>query len=179
MKRVSGKRQRGSSRRDKVNSILMIPTNSRLTRKQLWLERRQICLENMNGRDGQIDPGWRATLYMVDKLTMAGMSSDESEIDQDGRAYYVVKRRAWRSTAVRARLEFIDSQMNKTSADGGIRPGNPPRKRLRIQGAPVSNRDPPTECPENYYSREFVTSLSNRASSALNMKPAKEMGTIN
>lgn len=113
---------------------------------------------------------------MVDRLTMAGMSSDESEIDKDGRAYYVVKRRAWRSTAIRSRLEFIDSQMNRTSADGRIRPGNPPRKRVRIQGAPVSNRDPPTECPENYYSREFVSNLSNRAYAALKMKPARDLG---
>jgi hypothetical protein len=138
-----------------------------------------MCIENMKGRDGYIDPGWRATLYMVEKLTMAGMSSDESEVDNDGRAYYVVKRRAWRSAAVRRHLEFIDSQMNRTSANGGTRPGNPPRKRVRIHGAPVSNRDPPTECPENYYSREFVSNLSNRAYSALKLKPAKDFGTLN
>lgn len=131
----------------------------------------------MKGRDGLTDPTWRATLYMVEKLTMAGMSSDESEIDRDGRAYYVVKRRAWRSAGVRARLEFVDCQMNKTSADGGIRPGNPPRKRVRTQGAPVSDRDPPTECPVNYYSREFMSNLSNRAYAALKVKPAKDLAS--
>jgi hypothetical protein len=132
----------------------------------------------MTGRDRRIDPSWRATLYMVDKLTMAGMSSDESEIDKDRRPYYVVKRRAWRDSRVRARLEFIDSQMNMTNAFGGTRPGNPPRKRVRIRGAPVSTHDPPTECPENYYSREFLANLSNRAYSTLRMKPAKELGSI-
>jgi hypothetical protein len=177
MKRISGKQQRASSRRDKVSCTST--TRLELTDKQLWLDRRQICVENLKEKDGRIDPGWKATLYMVETLTMAGVSSDESEIDNEGRPYYVVKRRAWRSTAAGARLQFIDSQMNRTGASGGIRPGNAPRKRVRIQGAPVSNRDPPTGCPENFYSREFVSNLSNRAYSALNMKPEKGLGKIN
>jgi hypothetical protein len=176
MKHISGKQTRASSRRDKVSCKLT--ASPFLTVKQLWLERRQICLENLKQRDGQIDPGWRENLYMVDKLTMAGMSSDDSEIDNEGRAYYVVKRRAWRSTAVGARLRFIDSQMNRTNASGGIRRGNAPRKRVRNHGAPVSNRDPPTDCPKNYYSREFVSNLSNRAYHALKMKPERELGII-
>ncbi len=96
-----------------------------------------------------------------------------------GNAYYVVKQRAWRSSAVRDRLEFIDSQMNKMNAYGGIRRGNAPRRRVRIKTEPVSNRDPPIECPENYYSRKFVLNLSNRAYDALKLKAAKHLGTIN
>jgi hypothetical protein len=177
MKRVSGKQQRASSRRDRVSRTLA--NRPELIDKQLWLDRRQICVENLKGRDGRIDRGWRATLYMVETLTMAGMSSDESEVDNEARPYYVVKRRAWRSTAVGARLQFIDSQMNRTSGSGGIRPGNAPRKRVRIQGAPVSSRDPPTSCPKNFYSREFVSNLSNRAYSALKMKEEKGLGEVN
>jgi hypothetical protein len=177
MKHVSGKQQRASSRRDRVS--LTLTNRPELIDKQLWLDRRQICVENLKGRDGRTDPGWRATLYMVETLTMAGMSSDESEIDDEGRPYYIVKRRVWRSTAVHTRLQFIDSQMNKTNASGGIRPGNAPRKRVRIQGAPVSDRDPPTSCPENFYSREFVSNLSNRAYSALKMKEKKGLGEVN
>ena len=114
----------------------------------------------------------------MDKLGMAGMSLDESQVEADGRAYYAVKQRAWRSRAVLARLKFIDSQMNKTNAYGGIRPGNAPRKRVRIQGALSSDRDPPTGCPQNYYSCEFLSNLSNRAYNALEMKEKKDLGTV-
>ena len=178
MKRISGKQQRGSSRRDRVSHTFTDRPELILIDKQLWLDRRQICVENLKGRDGRIDPGWRATLGMVEMLTMARMSSDESEIDNEERPYYIVKRRTWRSTAVGARLQFIDSQMNRTGASGGIRPGNAPRKRVRIQAAPVSDRDPPTGCPKNFYSREFVSNLSNRAHSALKMKAEKGLGEV-
>ena len=50
---------------------------------QLYNERLNICLGNLENRDGSLDPGWRATAEMVEELGPAGMSSDESELDEN------------------------------------------------------------------------------------------------
>lgn len=177
MTKRTGKRQRATTRRDKVSHLVDAGFQYLLmTNNKLWLDRRQICVENLETPSGRTDRGWEVTLSMIDKLTMAGMSSDESQVDEDNRPYYTVKRRAWRSREISDRLIFIDSQMNKTNGYGGVRPGNPPRKRVRIRGAPVSNRDPPVGCPENFYSPEWLAMLPNRAYTALKMKKSKQLG---
>jgi hypothetical protein len=46
------------------------------------------------------DEGWDFMLSLVDTLGIDGMSSDESEVDEDGQQSYRVKRRIWRSKAL-------------------------------------------------------------------------------
>ena len=52
-------------------------------------------MKNLKGRDGKIDLGWEAMLNMVDTLGMGGMSSDESDVDQENQAFYIMKKRLW------------------------------------------------------------------------------------
>jgi hypothetical protein len=115
---------------------------------------------------------------MVDKLGQAGMSSDESDLDNNGRPCYTVKRRVWRSPEVQACLEGIDKFANRSAADGRIRPGNQPRQRMRTRSAKASQRDPSIGCPRNYYMAEFLSDLTNRAYTELGVTAGKALPEI-
>lgn len=134
----------------------------------------------MKSRDGSTDPGWKATGKMVKELGPAGMSSDESEFDEKTkRTTYRIKRRLWRARTCKDRLIVIDSDRNITSAHGGTRPGKPPRERIRALNSTISNRPPKVGCPENYYSKEWVSNLgSGREVRALKWGEKKDLGSV-
>jgi hypothetical protein len=117
---------------------------------------------------------------MVEELGPAGMSSDESELNDNTRkTTYRIKRRPWRATICKERLKLIDSNHNITSGHGGTRPGKPPRERIRAPTSTISNRLPKIGCPENYYSREWVSNLgSNRAVRALKWGRERDLGSV-
>ena len=117
---------------------------------------------------------------MVEQLGPAGMSSDESEVDsRTKKTTYRIRKRLWRSSACKDRLIIIDADRNVTNALGGARPGNPARERVRGSNATVSERAAKVGCPENYYSRTWVSNLgSTRMVAALNMKGRKDLGEV-
>ena len=117
---------------------------------------------------------------MVEELGPAGMSSDESEVDEEiKKTTYRIKRRLWRARICQDRLIIIDSDRNITNAVGGTRSGKQPRERIRAQTSTISARAPKVGCPENYYSREWVSNLgSNRLLRALKRKEKKDLGRV-
>jgi len=117
---------------------------------------------------------------MVEELGPAGMSSDESEVDErTKKTTYRIKRRLWRAKVCKDRLILIDSDRNITNAYGGTRPGNPARQRIRASNSTISERAPKIGCPENYYSREWVSNLgSTRAIRALGWREEKDLGYV-
>lgn len=133
----------------------------------------------MKNRDGSIDPGWKVTTEMIEELGPAGMSSDESEVDEETKkTTYKIRRRLWRAKVCKDRLLLVDSDRNITNALGGARPGKQPRDRIRSSTATISKRAPKIGCPENYYSRDWVANLpSDRLVRALKMKDPKDLGT--
>jgi len=170
---------RVTGRRDRVSSFISRNLYVLTEVHQLWQERRQICMDMMTKRDGSIHSGWKGLLRIVERLGMCGMSSDESEVDDVGRPYYVVRARRWRHSDITTRLDAIDKSKNTTSGYGETRPGNPPRRRVRRQNAPVSTRDPPVGCPENYYGDEFMANLDNKQFRDLQIKEEAELPQVN
>ena len=76
-------------------------------------------------------------------------------------------------------LALIDNDHNITNAIGGAHPGNQPRIRIRSSNGPISDWDPKTSCPQNYYRNEWVANLgSKRKVRALEMKAEKDLGMI-
>lgn len=117
---------------------------------------------------------------MVEELGPAGMSSDESELDEKTKkTTYRIKRRLWRATVCKDRLIVIDNDRNVTNAYGGTRPGKPPRERIRAPTSTISERAPKIGCPKNYYSSEWVSNIgSGRAIKALKWGETKDLGSV-
>ena len=117
---------------------------------------------------------------MIETLKAAGMSSDESERDEaTGVVTYIIKKRAWRSKEVLDRLKLVDQDRNTTNAYGGPRAGNPPRVRKPVAHAKESIRAAVPNCPENFYTREFVANISSyRVLNELNEQPAVDLGSV-
>ncbi|KIM35107.1 hypothetical protein M413DRAFT_32733 [Hebeloma cylindrosporum] len=167
-----------SERLDRLNrSNKMARRNTR--RLDLYHIRLEICYNNLEKRDGSIDQGWKATAKMIEELGPAGMSSDESEVDEEtGRTIYRIRRRLWRAKVCKNHLLVVDSERNITNGIGGTRPGNQPRHRIRSSTATISNRAPTVGCPKNYYSKDWVANLSSeRMIRGLKAKEAKDLGT--
>jgi hypothetical protein len=115
---------------------------------------------------------------MIEELGPAGMSSDESEVDEvTKKSTYTIRTRAWRSREVLNRVKTVDKDNNTTNAYGGARPGNRPRERRRMPGA-ISKRAPVAKCPSNFYAPEFVSNLGNRERKLLWMLEAQDLGTV-
>ena len=147
---------------------------------KLYNNRLSVCQANLWNRDGTTNPGWKVTAEMVMELGTAGMSSDESEVDaKTKKTTYRIRRRLWRSSACKDRLLIIDADRNVTNAVGGARAGNPARERVRGSNMTVSERAPKVGCPENYYSKTWVSNLgSERMFDALMMKEYKDLGEV-
>jgi hypothetical protein len=147
---------------------------------KLYNDRLAVCYGNLKNRDGSTNLGWKVTTEMVEQLGPAGMSSDESEVDaKTKKTTYRIRKRLWRSNECKDRLIIIDADRNVTNAFGGARAGNPPRERVRGSNATVSERAPKVGCPQNYYSKTWVSNLgSGRMVEALKMKGTKNIGDI-
>jgi hypothetical protein len=133
----------------------------------------------LENRDGSIEPGWKVTTEMVEELGPAGMSSDESELDENTKkTTYRIKKRHWRARECKDRLILVDSDRNTTNAYGGTRPGNQLRERIRAPNSTLSERAPKVGCPKNYYSREWVANLgSDRLVRMLKWVEEKDLGS--
>ena len=147
---------------------------------KLYNNRLAICYGNLKNRDGTIDLGWKATTKMVEQLGPAGMSSDESEVDaKTKKVTYRICKHPWRSSACKDRLHIIDADHNVMNVLGGARAGNPAREKVRGSNATVSECAPKVGCPENYYSKMWVSNLgSRRMVEALKIKAKKKFGDI-
>lgn len=110
-----------------------------------------------------MDQNWHAIFEMIDHLSPAGMSSDESDRGASGQRIYLVKKRAWRSSALVQYLNLVDNDRNTTNGYGNTRSGNPPRTRIRRSGNPtVSERGAVPGLPLNFYDKTWYSVLSRR-----------------
>ncbi|KAI5986482.1 hypothetical protein EDD15DRAFT_2117710, partial [Pisolithus albus] len=89
---------------------------------------------------------------VVQQLGPAGMSTDESEHDVGhGERTYRITRKAWRSATVTATLRVLDSlhlrmrYQQQWTATAGAWP------HLRMPSSRLSNREPPSGLPRNFY----------------------------
>jgi len=142
------------------------------------MTRKDITVGNRVAPDGTVHDTWDTLFYIVDTLTIAGMSSDESDTNESNRPIYRVKRRAWRSKALTRYLILVDHDQNKTNAYGNIRSGNPPRTRVRHSNNALSVRDPPTNLPINFYNEDWYSGLTNKQKRDLAAKDAVELPEV-
>ena len=66
---------------------------------------------------------------VIESLGADGMSSDESDMDQQGRATFMVKQMPWRAKELMEILVLVDKDYNRTNMSGNQKSGNPARHR--------------------------------------------------
>ncbi|KZS89554.1 hypothetical protein SISNIDRAFT_469311 [Sistotremastrum niveocremeum HHB9708] len=121
------------------------------------------------------DPGnaqhWQWLLATLRELGQEGMSSEESEKDERGRAQYTVRERRWRS---RELLDYIDAVdfWSREEKPGKVKQGNPGRDRVRPIIPRPSKRAAIGGLPANFYDRVWLESLHPAELRDLKMKPA-------
>lgn len=103
---------------------------------------------------------WDEFEMLIEKLGPEGMSSDDSEIDDDGRKEFKVRRMPWRSKEIETRLIQVDKDRNMTNAYGNSRAGNQPRHRTRRNAIRVSRRKPSAGYPLNFYNDNWYADLT-------------------
>ncbi len=146
--------------------------------RQKWDDRRQICIEQLEDpTNGAAHPGWKATLQVLNTGGPTIVSSDESGREGTQRVY-IIKRRKWRSSEMTRRMQEVDDNQNTTNAYGGARPGNAPRRRVRVADGPSSTRTAVAGLPANCYAKSWVSNLDGRMKKALNLQPRKDLGRI-
>ena len=107
---------------------------------------------------------------LIEELGPEGMSSDDSEIEDDGRKVFPVRRMLWRSKEIERRLNQVDKDYNTTNAYGNLRAGNPPRHRTRRNALKVSRRKPAAGYPLNFYDCNWYATLTKAQQEDLSAK---------
>lgn len=105
----------------------------------------------------------------MEALGAAGMSSDESEIE-DGQKVYFSKKMSWRKRELVSRMTTIERDRNFSNCYGNVS-GNSPRARKRRLNATETSRKAPPGLPINFYDEGWYEGLNERQKEALGAKP--------
>lgn len=100
---------------------------------------------------------WMSTSEMHQQLGPEGMSSDDSEADENGR---YVRKIEWRSPEVIERYALVDSLRRSMTKWGTLKRGCKPQERKREERAPGSSRPAPTGKPINFYDPAWYNKLT-------------------
>ncbi|KAG1853564.1 hypothetical protein C8R48DRAFT_675830 [Suillus tomentosus] len=105
-------------------------------------------------------PVWQWLQQLVKMLGECGMSSEESDLENDIETVLRVKNMVWRR-AVECELDIVDHQ--RLADDDIFAPqGSKPMKRIRAARNPKTSRVPAEELPKALYSEEWLMGLSKR-----------------
>ena len=118
---------------------------------------------------------WEHLDSILETLGAGGMSSDESDLDSDGRKVYFVKRVGWRPGVLTRRMMMIDRDRNVTTAYNNTNPGNPPRLRKRRNNPTGTTRNAVPGLPVNFYDPDWYNGLTDRQKKEIGAKAAMEL----
>lgn len=112
-------------------------------------------------------PTWQWLQRLVKTLGDDGMSSEESDVENDVETVLRVKNMPWRREVERE-LNIIDHQ--RVLDDDIFSPqGSKPMKRIRAPGNPKTSRSPMTGLPKGLYNGEWISDLTEREVQRLEM----------
>lgn len=147
--------------------------NSR--RNEVFETRSRITVQNIASQVGETKVIWEHLDSILEVLGAGGMSSDESEVEDDGRKVYYVRRMGWRRRALSGRMILIDRDRNVKTAYNNTRPGNPPRLRKRRNNPTETLRNALPGLPVNFYEPGWYNQLNDRQRKELRAGPAVEL----
>ncbi|KAF8950169.1 hypothetical protein BDZ97DRAFT_1771677 [Flammula alnicola] len=147
--------------------------NSR--RNEIFETRSIITVQNVMAQRGEAKIIWEHLDSILETLGAGGMSSDESELEADGRKVYFVKRMGWRRRALTGRMTMIDRDRNVTTAYNNTRAGNPPRLRKQRNNPAETTRNALPGLPLNFYDQDWYNQLTDRQTKEIGAAPAVEL----
>ncbi|KAG6376539.1 hypothetical protein JVT61DRAFT_2534 [Boletus reticuloceps] len=103
---------------------------------------------------------WKWLQGVVQRLGEHGMSSEESDIENEVEQVLRVKRMDW-CRGIERELDFLDLQ-RLVDVDVFAPQGSRPMKRIRESGNPATSRDAVKGLPRAFYNRAWITSLTQR-----------------
>jgi len=115
---------------------------------------------------------WDHLDSILETLGAGGMSSDESDLDTDGRKVYFMKRVSWHPRVLTHRMMVIDRDRNVTTAYNNTNPGNPPRLCKRRNNATEMVRNALPGLPINFYDPDWYNGLTDRQKKEIRAAPA-------
>jgi hypothetical protein len=126
--------------------------------------RRAMVLEHLvkykTNEDEEDAPGWQWLQRLVGTLGERGMSSEESDVENDIETVLRVKNMTWRC-AIECELDIIDHQ--RIVDDDIFAPqGSKPMKQIRSAGNPTTSRAEVDGLPEALYNKEWLAGLTLR-----------------
>ncbi|KAG9308491.1 hypothetical protein JVU11DRAFT_11835 [Chiua virens] len=113
---------------------------------------------------------WRWLKEVVHQLGEHGMSSEESDIENEVESVLRVKHMDWRR-AIDRELEFLDMQC-LVDADVFSPQGSRPMKRIRISSNPVTSRIAVKGLPRAFYHGPWMAQLTRRQLEELQVSEA-------
>ncbi|KAH6902726.1 hypothetical protein BKA70DRAFT_1228467 [Coprinopsis sp. MPI-PUGE-AT-0042] len=152
---------------------------SNARRSTLFDKRQEIAGELRD--DKAEDAAWREIDEVVGVLGVGGMSSDESEYEDDGsRKTRTVRVRSmpWRAEEICSLMKVIDQDEMKVNSAGRQKAGNPGMKRIRPRYAPSTTRDAVPGLPVNYYDPTWLEGLSREETKELRALPGKPLPNL-
>lgn len=103
---------------------------------------------------------WEWLKELLINLGEQGMSSDESDVDNQGRAYFCVKKLPWRAP-IEGQLTMIDNRRAQEKSELNRR-GAVPLMRLRNRNAVFSERPPPQKLPQGVFDKHWLRECPDR-----------------
>jgi hypothetical protein len=97
---------------------------------------------------------WKWLKELLRNLGEQGMSSDETEVDNQGRTYFSIKKLPWRAR-VECQLKMIDDRRMQERSELN-RKGAVPTTRLRTNNAVASERSPPQKRPKGVFDKHWL-----------------------
>ncbi|KDR77453.1 hypothetical protein GALMADRAFT_138565 [Galerina marginata CBS 339.88] len=146
--------------------------NSR--RNERYAVRSRITVQNAASQKGDGRVVWEHLDEIVATLGAGGMSSDESDVDDDGQKVYFVKKMSWRRLGLVSRMISVDRDRNFKNCYENI-VGNGPSPRKRRINATETSRRPIPGLPVNFYNDGWYGQLSEAQKKQLGAKPALDL----
>ncbi|KDR65818.1 hypothetical protein GALMADRAFT_148403 [Galerina marginata CBS 339.88] len=167
--------QRRNSRRNEVSIQTSLIRLFESKRKQRFSVRSRITVQNAASQksgDGRVI--WEHLDEILSTLGAGGMSSDESDFDDDGQKAYFVKKVSWRRVGLVARMITVDRDRNFKNCYENIT-GNAPKPRKRRVNATESARRPIPGLPINFYDDVWYSRLDEGQKKLLGAKAALDL----
>lgn len=167
------KMARADARRHNVSRINLIHgiylcLGQRYERRMRTLDDTIELKEEENAPDLE---AWRWSRKVVKTLGEAGMSSDESEVDEEGVIIFRPRIMPWRPN-VETLMRITDKQ-SLIDKDLFSQKGAKPGYRSRNMTRGFSRREPPTGRPKSFYDKEWLKQQSERKVRKLNISQEK------